>query len=223
MQICEIFYSIQGEGLWSGIPAVFIRTAGCNLRCNGCDTPYALKEDVGQQMSIEAILAAISKYDAHHCVITGGEPMIALDMRELTIALRHADFQIGIETNCTIAPCGVICDLVSLNPKLPLSSLSDPAEVKNTDAQPNIICEWIDDYAYQLKFVVGSIADVAKVQTLVDKLKYQIPVERILLMPMTVRGEYVTPPTDVVEWCKKYGYRYCNRLQVELYGERRGV
>ena len=72
--INEIFYSIQGEGKWMGLPNIFIRTTGCNLRCSYCDTTYAYKE--GEENSIEEILKKISKFHCKKICITGGEPLI---------------------------------------------------------------------------------------------------------------------------------------------------
>ena len=88
MRIAEIFYSIQGEGILAGVPSIFIRTSGCNLRCHWCDTPYASWKPEGPEMSIEEILKKISGWDCNHIVLTGGEPMIAPDLPELATALR---------------------------------------------------------------------------------------------------------------------------------------
>jgi 7-carboxy-7-deazaguanine synthase len=77
MKIAEIFYSIQGEGTLVGVPSVFVRTSGCNLRCEWCDTPYTSWNPEGRDMSIEEILTQTRRHGASHAVVTGGEPMIA--------------------------------------------------------------------------------------------------------------------------------------------------
>ncbi|MFM8982025.1 MAG: 7-carboxy-7-deazaguanine synthase QueE, partial [Spartobacteria bacterium] len=77
MLISEIFYSVQGEGELTGVPSVFIRTSGCNLRCRWCDTPYASWNPEGTEMSIDQILAEVEKHPAAHVVLTGGEPVVA--------------------------------------------------------------------------------------------------------------------------------------------------
>lgn len=78
MLISEIFYSIQGEGELTGVPSVFIRTSGCNLRCDWCDTMYASWEPKGEDLPLEAILCQVDTFSpAQHCVLTGGEPMVA--------------------------------------------------------------------------------------------------------------------------------------------------
>ena len=77
IQISEIFYSIQGEGLLAGRPSVFVRLAGCPLRCRWCDTQYALNSSAGKKMSIDQIITQVKKYSPPYVVITGGEPLIS--------------------------------------------------------------------------------------------------------------------------------------------------
>src|SRR6202051_5404225 len=77
VKIAEIFYSVQGEGLLTGVPSVFVRTSGCNLRCWFCDSEYTSWRVEGEDLSVEEILARIAVFPARHAVVTGGEPMIA--------------------------------------------------------------------------------------------------------------------------------------------------
>ncbi|MDE6629453.1 MAG: 7-carboxy-7-deazaguanine synthase QueE, partial [Muribaculaceae bacterium] len=77
MRVNEIFYSIQGEGAHTGVPAVFVRLSGCNLRCPFCDTDF----NSGEEMTSEEIAAAVNAYPARHVIITGGEPTLQLDVR----------------------------------------------------------------------------------------------------------------------------------------------
>src|SRR3954467_3471660 len=116
MLISEIFYSLQGEGELIGVPSVFVRTSGCNLRCNWCDTPYASWSPEGTQRGIEEIVAEVRGHPARHVVLTGGEPMIAKGIRELAAELKRLNYHITIETAATIAPEGIACDLASLSP-----------------------------------------------------------------------------------------------------------
>ncbi|MGH7737564.1 MAG: 7-carboxy-7-deazaguanine synthase QueE [Candidatus Tyrphobacter sp.] len=101
LQIAEIFYSVQGEGTWTGTPAVFVRLAGCNLSCDFCDTDYALK----RLMSIEQILGAV-RDAAPECpmvVLTGGEPLAQSASVALIAALRADGRRVHVESNGTIA------------------------------------------------------------------------------------------------------------------------
>ncbi len=88
MKISEIFYSIQGEGMLAGVPSVFVRTSGCNLRCTWCDTPYTSWKPEGEDLPLGGILAEVRKHWATHVVVTGGEPMIQPDIVLLTERLR---------------------------------------------------------------------------------------------------------------------------------------
>src|ERR1017187_4409478 len=102
MLISEIFYSIQGEGELTGMPSVFVRTSGCNLRCNWCDTMYSSWEPVGKKMTVSQILDEIEKHPTKYVVLTGGEPMIAPDIHDLATQLREKGYHITIETAATI-------------------------------------------------------------------------------------------------------------------------
>src|SRR3569833_1786999 len=102
MKIAEIFYSVQGEGSLIGVPSVFIRTSGCNLRCSWCDTPYTSWTPDGDDVSVDKILETVASYPAQHAVVTGGEPMIAPAIAELTQRLRERDLHITIETAGTV-------------------------------------------------------------------------------------------------------------------------
>src|SRR5260370_34841714 len=117
MKIAEIFHSLQGEGSLVGVPSVFVRTSGCNLRCAWCDTPYPSWQPEGEELSITAILTQVASYPAKHAVVTGGEPMIAPGIVELTDGLRARGLHITIETAGTgFAP--VASDLMRISPNL---------------------------------------------------------------------------------------------------------
>src|SRR3954466_10549302 len=77
LKIAEIFYSVQGEGSLVGVPSVFIRTSGCNLRCSWCDTPYTSWQPQGENLPLARILETVAQFPARHAGVTGGEPMIA--------------------------------------------------------------------------------------------------------------------------------------------------
>lgn len=230
MLISEIFYSLQGEGELTGVPSVFVRTSGCNLRCNWCDTPYASWAPEGRPMNPREILAEVKKHPAKHVVLTGGEPMIAPGICELAAELRKSGYHITIETAATIAPNGIACDLASLSPKLrnsaPDARLSDTWRKKHEALrwQPEVVRAWLAGYGHQLKFVVARPADVDEVEAMLTALGGDIPRAKVLLMP---EGVTVGALRAKAGWlgglCKARGYRYAPRLHIELYGNQRGT
>ena len=117
MKISEIFYSIQGEGMLTGVPSVFVRTSGCNLRCVWCDTPYTSWAPEGSDMPVDTILACVKAHPARHAVVTGGEPMIAPQIVELTQGVKNLGLHVTMETAGTVYH-KVACDLMSISPKL---------------------------------------------------------------------------------------------------------
>src|SRR5260370_14780374 len=99
MRISEIFYSVQGEGGLVGVPSIFVRTTGCNLRCSWCDTPYTSWHPVGDDLSIDEILGEAVRYPAaRHVVLTGGEPMIAPGIVELSNRFRELGMHTTVKT-----------------------------------------------------------------------------------------------------------------------------
>ncbi len=231
MLISEIFYSLQGEGELTGVPSVFVRASGCNLRCNWCDTPYASWQPEGDTRAVEEIVSEISRHPARHVVLTGGEPMIAKEIHVLAGAVKsQLGHHITIETAGTIPPAGIACDLASISPKLknsaPDARLPDAWRERHeaTRWQPEVIRAWIDRYPYQLKFVVSQAADVDEIEALLGELKRDIPRAKVLLMPEGTALETLRARADWLgELCKARGYRYAHRLHVELYGNTRGT
>src|SRR6201996_6192193 len=102
MKISELFHSIQGEGKLVGVPSVFVRASGCNLRCSWCDTPYASWEPEGQNLEGSEIGRQGSAFETRPGVVTGGEPMIMPDIEPLCAALRERGHHITIETAATV-------------------------------------------------------------------------------------------------------------------------
>ena len=230
MLVAEIFHSIQGEGELAGVPSVFVRTSGCNLRCAWCDTPYASWRPEGTALTVEAVVAEVLRHPARHVVLTGGEPMIAPEIAALAAALRGLGRHITIETAATVAPGGIACDLASLSPKL-LNSAPDPRQHgawrRKHEAlrwQPAVVRAWLDAYACQLKFVVTQPGDVEEIEGMLAQLAREVPRHQVQLMP---EGTTVAGLRERAGWlaelCKQRGFRFAPRLQIELYGNRRGT
>lgn len=113
MRVNEIFYSLQGEGRFTGTPAVFLRLSGCNLSCPFCDTRHQFFTDFTEEMIVEKV----SAYPTRHIVITGGEPTLQLTA-SLTDRLHKAGFFIQMETNGSMAlPEGCSIDWITCSPK----------------------------------------------------------------------------------------------------------
>ncbi len=111
-KINEIFYSIQAEGYHAGTPAVFIRFAQCNLRCDFCDTEFLS----GIAMSVSEIMANVREYPSRFVLITGGEPLMN-DTTELVRALKDEDYYVAVETNGMLLPKHDLFDWITVSPK----------------------------------------------------------------------------------------------------------
>jgi len=240
MRIADIFYSIQGEGELTGIPSVFIRTSGCNLRCRWCDTPYASWNPEGDDWTLAEIVAEVKEYpEASHVVLTGGEPMIAKGIHDLAKELKHLEYHITIETAGTVSPnhkasgIPILCDLVSISPKL-MNSVPDPEQFgklwverhKHRSGSWDAIHEWVANYAFQLKFVLSTEQDALlfKARVRLDEWLKAIPSSKILLMPEGITPEEIKGRQEwLIAFCKEFGYRYCNRLHIDLFGNTRAT
>ena len=183
-------------------------------------------------MQISQIVEQVDEWEsARHVVITGGEPMIAKGIHELCAALKQQDFHITIETAATIAPEGIACDLASLSPKLRNSTpLPDEIEAgwiekhETLRLQPEVIREWMENYHAQLKFVVADEADFDEINEFLEALAVPIHRNQILLMPEGATADALkSRQAAVVELCKEHGFRYCNRLHIDLFGNERGT
>jgi len=223
MKIAEVFYSIQGEGTLLGVPSVFLRTSGCNLRCVWCDTPYTSWRPEGTEWSVEALLDYVRGCSSGYVVVTGGEPMIQPEVAALTEGLRGMGQHITIETAGTVFR-EVACDLMSISPKLANSTPEGTfaGQHERLRYQPEVLRRLMGAYAYQLKFVIAARDDMDEVARVVDELGAER--ERVVLMPEGTRAESVRERgLWLTEECKRTGFRYSPRLHVDLWGDKRGV
>ena len=228
MKIAEVFHSIQGEGLLAGIPSVFVRTSGCNLRCWFCDTPYSSWEPEGEKLDPAEILQQVVDIDCKHVVITGGEPMLWPSPVELVDGLRRAGRHVTVETAGTL-DVPLVCDLASISPKLasstPTSQENGRFALMHEQARwrPEVIGKLMDRQPYQLKFVAHQLSDLAEIESMLTQLP-PIQPDRILLMPQgTTPSELSSRAPWVANACLQRGWRYAPRLHIDLYGNTRGT
>lgn len=229
VKVSELFYSIQGEGKLMGVPSVFVRCSGCNLRCVWCDTPYASWDPQGQEMAVDQIVDQVASFGARHVVLTGGEPMIMPEIVELCAALKARDHHITIETAATVHK-PVAADLMSLSPKL---SNSTPwqreggrfAQVHETHRINVPVIQRLIDEApdFQLKFVIAREQDLDEMQALLARLTGWRPADVLLMPEGTDQATLASRAGWISELCKRHGYRFCPRLHIALYGNTMGT
>jgi 7-carboxy-7-deazaguanine synthase len=226
LNVSEVFFSVQGEGKFVGVPSVFVRLNGCNLRCVWCDTPYTSWQPQGTDYMLGGLLSDVRRHWTKHVVITGGEPMLQQSVVLFTERLREQGLYITIETAGTVY-LPVKCDLMSISPKLansvPHRREGGRWKVRHEQLryQPDVLKRLMSEYDYQLKFVVQTPEDMAEINQMVEDLGAEK--ERVVLM-----GEGVDPGTLferaqwIVEQCKRWGYRYSPRLHIDIWGNERG-
>ena len=240
----EIFHTLQGEGPGVGMPAVFIRAATCNLHWVWCDydhtwnfegTPWPHEKDslpgYAKHRRSEAVIeldpaAAARRILAFGCprvVITGGEPM--LQEGEFLTLIQHLRSEcpvtvIEVETNATRIPSSefaAVVDQFNVSPKLANSGIDESLRLR-----PAAHAWFAASPKAWFKFVVATPADLTEIQNLRER--FGIPAGRILLMP---EGRTAADLDRSAPWlaglCRDLGFRFCDRLHIRLWGERRGV
>ena len=213
MKVCEIFKSIEGEGLRTGLAAVFVRLHGCNLRCSYCDSMYAVEGVDYKQMNVGEILAAVeacrTESGVKSVTLTGGEPLIHSGVEELLNALGEAGFEVNVETNGTV-PCkwrlpGLF---YTMDWKCKSSGMSDRMKMENLAT----LCK--DDV---LKFVVGSVEDLQETEGVVARLSLTSPDNMPHIFISPVWGELTNE--QIVNWMvsSKVMTQNNTRFQVQLH------
>lgn len=224
MILNELFYSLQGEGQLAGVPSVFVRLAGCPLHCRWCDTKYAWDASAGTETSPEQIIDRVGEFPTRYVVLTGGEPIIHKDLTKLACLLHRDGYHVTIETAGLKCPEDLVCDLMSISPKL-ANSLADPITAEKTDwARLNLDClqRLIESYSYQLKFVVDQPQDLDEVAECLQQLNNVDPYKVYLMPQATSLDEYLEKSRWLAEYCLQSGFSLSPRLQVVLWENRRG-
>ncbi len=223
MRIAELYSSTQGEGRLTGTKSIFLRTSGCNLRCRFCDTPYASWRPEGEDVSVHDTVRRVLQWDVTHVVVTGGEPLLWSELIPVCHQLREAGRHITVETAGTLY-LPVPCNLMSISPKMS-NSTPDPdapgrwhARHERTRTAPNVLRRLMQEFDYQLKFVVDRRADLDPIQRFLSEYP-QLDRQRVLLMPQGTDIETLRETEAWLEpYCLRHGLGFCPRKQIEWYG-----
>lgn len=209
MQVVETFTSLQGEGIWLGMPSWFVRLAGCNLACDWCDTPQARDAAAGTPATPAALVEQAQQAQTPHVVVTGGEPtLVGQELIALCAGLRHAGKIVTVESNAT--------QFVDCNPQL--MSLSPKLTAWNTD----VLAAYVQrGYCVQVKVVVGNEVEAQVAAQRLGALA--IPRERLFLMPAAqTRDEHVRAAAWLAPLCVTLHLRMALRAQALLWDGARG-
>ncbi|MFW5898635.1 MAG: 7-carboxy-7-deazaguanine synthase QueE [Candidatus Saliniplasma sp.] len=207
MKIVEIFYSLQGEGTQIGLPTIFIRTSGCNLRCEWCDTEYAWEG--GEEYTTHEIMKKISNYPVQRVCLTGGEPLIQDEINTLIEELTN-QYDLSIETNGSkdIKDLSKMDLHISMDYKTPSSGMCEYMREENIEfLRPSDV----------LKFVIADSQDYIFAKNIIDRLK---PQSEIVFQP--VHGVNLK---DLAEWVIEDGLdvRVIPQLHKLIWGDKKGV
>ncbi len=241
LRICEMFASIQGEGITAGVPSVFVRFSGCNLQCKFCDSPYTWNwegtnfshdtkawEDVKYVQANEIVtctpielknrICELAGTSVNTVVLTGGEPMLYSKTEafiQLLCLLKTYRFRIEVETNGTIYPNNEVVALVDqFNVSIKLSNSGMPEKIRIRD---KAILFFARSLKAWFKFVIMNEDDVVEVQNIQNM--FNIPAGKIFLMPEgRTEEEIKAHAKTIVASCMDNGYTFCNRLHIWLWG-----
>ncbi|RLF47396.1 MAG: hypothetical protein DRN29_02575 [Thermoplasmata archaeon] len=204
----EIFYSVQGEGVDTGLPTIFIRLTGCNLRCSYCDTKYAYYE--GEELEAENILKRIKEWKCRRICITGGEPLLQENVYDLIDLLLKEKYEISVETNGSIDISKLVGRnvIIKMDIKLPSSGMHDKMKMDNINLLRS---------HDELKFVIENREDYDYAKKLIEKYR---PSCHIIMQPVWKKME----ASKLAEWILEDGIdaRLSVQLHKILWGEKRG-
>lgn len=226
LRVSEVFTSIQGEGLHTGVRSTFIRLTGCNLRCWFCDTPETSWSPAGEWLTVEEIVRHVEREGCEHVVVTGGEPLLQPDVVTLTEQLQQAGLVVTIETAATVDR-PVVADLMSISPKMSNSTPNGDRRWalrhERDRFRPAVVRRFLRDYNCQLKFVIDKPDDLEEVVNYLDAIP-EVDRSQVFLMPQATSAEELA--TRLI-WLRlaadEMEVRVSNRLHIELFGHQRGT
>lgn len=223
MKVIEIFKSIDGEGLRTGVPVVFVRLEGCNLRCSYCDTKYSYENAEFTTMPVDKIVENVLSYGLYKVTLTGGEPLAHPLVEELVAKLINEGIQVNIETNGSISVRAFHEKLVSLvnhsydlkeyimytvdykcksslmSKHMVIDNLTFLSELDSTLPVSNVV-----------KFVVGNEEDLEQCRGIIEQLA---PLSKTYLSPVFGAIE----PKEIVDYVLNYQSMYECVVQVQLH------
>ncbi|MCO7127530.1 7-carboxy-7-deazaguanine synthase QueE [Sporolactobacillus shoreicorticis] len=214
--ISNVFRSIQGEGIYEGVPSVFVRLPGCNLNCTWCDEQQNMQR---KKYSLKRVSEIVNSFATRHVVITGGEPLLSRKIKNLIEIFKKSNHFITIETNATILRENINCNFVSMSPKLAHSEMgNDTVLGEKQRIKPTIIDYYIGRYPYQLKFVARNMEqDFNEIEHVLSLLKTYNR-ERVLVMPLSnSRMDLFKVQQEMIGLCIRHQFRYANRLQLQVW------
>ena len=211
MKICEIFKSIQGESSYAGLPCLFIRMTGCNLRCSYCDTTYAYFE--GKDLSEDEIMDEVKRAGTRLVEITGGEPLLQKEVYKLIKRLLDEGYKVLVETNGSMSIKDVDRRaVIILDIKTPGSGMSKEMDLSNLDKIKN---------TDEIKFVITSRTDYDWSKEMIQRYRLKDKCH-ILFSP----AFGILPPEDLSAWMLEDGLEVRLNLQLHKYifsPEKKGV
>ncbi|MFQ5735795.1 MAG: 7-carboxy-7-deazaguanine synthase QueE [Thermodesulfobacteriota bacterium] len=202
MHVTEIFMSIQGESTYAGLPCVFVRLAGCNLNCSWCDTAYARAYDGATDMDVGRVLDEVGRFKCGLVEITGGEPLLQEEAKELAKRLLDGGYTVLIETNGSLPLAGVDARAIKIiDVKCPSSGHA------GSFLPENLGHIGPDD---EVKFVIGDKADYDCARRFLDEYIGD-RTSKILFAPVAP----ALTPKELAGWILRDSLRV--RLQVQLH------
>lgn len=225
--IVEVFETIQGEGHNVGLPSIFVRFWGCNLRCrfNGeqCDTPYAVFKERNRatEMTPEALVEHIVRFRSKNIVFTGGEPTLFQEFIIETVELLNEDYyEFEVETNGTIPLNDTFKSMINqFNVSVKLKSSNQKNKIFNSKRINKDALDTFPIGRTYFKFVICNEEDLKEVKTL--ERMYMFPV---YLMPQgSTRTEVIKNSPSVIKICMDNNYRFSPREHIIIYSKKRGV
>lgn len=172
LNLSEIFYSLQGESTFAGLPCLFVRLAGCNLNCTYCDTSYAQAIAGGEEISVSEIMARLSAYRVSLVEITGGEPLLQSGTTLLVAELLQFNFTVLIETNGSLSIAGIdprvffIVDVKTPGSKVATGFNLDNLALLQPHHQLKFVLVDEADFFWSLDFIAEYRAEIGNLETI---------------------------------------------------------